>query len=648
MRRFVIGTAGHVDHGKTTLVQALTGVDTDRLPEEKRRGITIELGFAPWNIDEDLHVSIIDVPGHRRLVHTMIAGAAGIELVLLVVAADEGVMPQTREHVAACELLGIPRAIVAVTKLDRAGRELAEMAGEEARELLGDRFRSDVVLCSARTGEGLAELREAVKKALLSLPARHLSPRARLSVDRVFTVRGAGTVVTGTLVEGSLELGTPLRVVSSSQGLSTSVRGLHIHDLPAQKAEAPTRLAINLAGLPLESVHRGDVVTTDPLLGASRILDVSLRAFSPVRYGMTAQVYAGTSRSVARIDPIGDTQSAQDVVRLRLHSPLIVAGGDRFVLRGSDIEGPSGAVIGGGVVMDARPPRKRPRALRRAVMEALLAGDAVQTVRALSAEVTPKPLSREGFGARFPIAAEALLKAAEGLVSRGELVRLRTAGYSRRDQLMILAAKARRLVEEHHQKAPLDRGLGLETLRRKMAAVAGDEAAQEIIRMAAGKNNEIAGESIVIEGDIVKLPHFTAGAAGLPLTGALGALGKAIVEAGLKGVSEFGAREVTQVSPREVKAMLAKLVRDGLAICVGELWFPKAKVDELRERVIAHLNDAERLSIADFKNLSGLGRKQAIPLLELFDRENVTRREGDDRVRPPSLQPLQRPASKPS
>lgn len=633
----MIGTAGHVDHGKTTLVQALTGVNTDRLPEEKRRGITIELGFAPWDMGDDLHVSIIDVPGHRRLVHTMIAGAAGIELVLLVVAADEGVMPQTREHIAACEILGIERAVVAVTKADRVSRDLAELAGEEAHELLGARMKADVVVCSARTGEGLKELRETVRRALLELPARNQSPRARLSVDRVFSVRGAGTVVTGTLVEGVLSVGTALRVVNASGVLDTAVRGLHIHDQAAQAAEAPTRLAINLAGLALESVHRGDVVTTDPTLAPSRMLDVSLRAFAPVRYGMNASVYAGTSRSVARIDPIGDSSAEPNVVRLRLTSPLVVAGGDRFVLRGSDIEGPQGAVIGGGVVLDARPPRKRPRALRRNVMEALLEREPVKVLRALSVEASPRPLLREGFSSRFPLAQDRLEKAAEGMVTRGELVRMKAAGWSRRDQLMHLAEKARRLVEEHHKKAPLDRGLGLETLRRKMSAIAGDEAAAEIIRMAAGKNNEIAGESVVIEGDIVRLAQFVPGAAGLPLTGALGALGRAIVEAGLKGVSEFGARELSGAQAREVKAMLAKLVRDGVAIFVGDLWFSKAAVDELRGRVEAHLKETPKLSIADFKALSGLGRKQAIPLLELFDRENVTRREGDDRVRGSAL-----------
>ena len=191
MRRFVLGTAGHVDHGKTSLVRALTGIDTDRLPEEKRRGITIELGFAPWQVAPGMDVSLIDVPGHRKLVHAMIAGAIGMELVLLVVAADEGVMPQTREHVAACELLGLRRAVVAVTKLDRVGADVAELAGDEARELLGDRWEAQVVCCSSRTGEGVEAVREAVRTALLALPAPRPGARARLSVDRVFSVKGA-------------------------------------------------------------------------------------------------------------------------------------------------------------------------------------------------------------------------------------------------------------------------------------------------------------------------------------------------------------------------------------------------------------------------------------------------------------------------
>lgn len=642
MRRFVLGTAGHVDHGKTTLVHALTGVDTDRLPEEKRRGITIELGFAPWDIGDDMQVSVIDVPGHRRLVHTMIAGAAGIELVLLVIAADEGVMPQTREHIAACEILGIRRAVVAVTKLDRVDEELARLAGEEALELLGDRFKASIVTCSARTGEGIDRVRDAVRRALLELPAPAEAPRARLSVDRVFSVRGAGTVVTGTLVEGSIAIGAPLRVIGDAGVQETAARGLHVHDKPVQQADAPTRLAVNLAGLALETVHRGDVVTSDPTIAPTRIVDVALRAVSPIRYGMTASVYAGTARSTARIDPIGEATEGCPVARLRLTKPLVVAGGDRFVLRGSDVEGPAGAVLGGGVVLDARPPRQKPRAKRRAVIDALLQGEAPAIVRALLDEAAPRPFPREAVVSRFSVPAEALARAGEGLVTRGEAARIKGAAWLKREALIELAGAARRLVGDHHKKAPLDRGLVLETLRKRLAASAGDGAAEEAIRVAASKNTLVAGEAIVIEGDIARLASFTgasstggaAGAAGA--AGPLGAAARAITEAALKGVSEHGAREVTGAPPREVKAILAKLVRDGVAVHAGELWFSRAAVDDLRARVAAHLDASPRLTIADFKAISGLGRKQAIPLLELFDREGVTRREGDDRVRPGS------------
>jgi selenocysteine-specific elongation factor len=634
VRRFVLGTAGHVDHGKTTLVRALTGIDTDRLPEEKRRGITIELGFAPWDLGDGMMVSVIDVPGHRRLVHTMIAGAAGIELVLLVVAADEGVMPQTREHIAACEILGIRRAVVAVTKLDRVGEELARLAGEEAVELLGDRFKAEIVTCSARTGEGIDRVKDAVRRALLELPVPAEAPRARLSVDRVFSVRGAGTVVTGTLVEGSLTLGAPLRVVGEGGVRDTAARGLHVHDQAVQKADAPTRLAVNLAGLALEIVDRGDVVTNDPSLLPTRLLDVELRAAAPIRYGMMASVYTGTARSTARIDPIGEATEGCPVARLRLTKPLVVAGGDRFVLRGSDVEGPAGAVLGGGVVLDARPPRQRPRAKRRAVVDALIKGEPASVIRALLDEAAPRPLAREAIVSRFLVPAEVVARAADNLVTKGELARIKNAAWIKREALVELASKARRLVEDHHKKAPLDRGLVLETLRKRLAAIAGEGAAEEVLRIAASKNTAVAGEPIVIEGDIAKLATFTGASA--TASGPVGAAAKAIGEAGLKGVSEHGAREATGAAPREVKAILAKLVREGVAIHAGELWFARAAVDDLRARIVAHFASSPRLTIADFKTISGLGRKQAIPLLELFDREGVTRRDGDDRVRPGS------------
>ena len=681
MRRFVLGTAGHVDHGKTTLVKALTGIDTDRLPEEKRRGITIELGFAPWHLGDGLEVSVIDVPGHRRLVHTMIAGAIGMEVVLLVVAADEGVMPQTREHIAACELLGIRRAVVAVTKTDRVGEDLARLAGEEARELLGERLEAEVVTCSARTGEGLEAVRDAVKRALLSLPPprRGATPRARprLSVDRAFSVRGAGTVVTGTLVEGSITVGQPLFLVGEAGAQATTARGLHVHDRSVQVAEAPTRLAINLANIPLESVHRGDVLTGNESVAPTRIVDVLLRPTAEIRSNRTAQLYIGTARATARIRllehpdqepdesppspspsppapsppapsppspgvappegrvggeaPFTGPEGGEVIARLRLFRGLVVVGGDRFVLRGSDVEGPAGAVLGGGVVLDARPPRVRPRKRRRAVLRALADGSAAKAALALVRETSPRPLGRAVLEARFALPAEEITRAVEKLVEKGDVARLKATGWIPRTALLDLARAARAQVTEHHQKAPLDRGLPLETLRQRLGAAASPEAAEEAIRLAASKHSALPGDPILVEADVARLATFTGATAGAA-AGALGAAQRAIANAALKGISEFQAGEVTGAQPREVKAILAKLVRDGAAIHAGELWFSRPAVDELRDKVTAHLRQHPRMTVADFKTISGLGRKQTIMLLELFDREGVTRRVGDDRV----------------
>jgi selenocysteine-specific elongation factor len=646
VRRFVLGTAGHVDHGKTTLVRALTGIDTDRLPEEKRRGITIELGFAPWELDADMRVSVIDVPGHRRLVHTMIAGAIGMEVVLLVVAADEGVMPQTREHVAACELLGLRRAVVAVTKLDRVGAEIAQLAGEEALSLLAGRMEAEVVLCSARTGEGLDDVRAAVKRALLSLAPPPAGARVRLGVDRVFSVRGAGTVVTGTLVEGRIAVGAPLFVIGGGRDGGrdeagvvhrTAARGLHVHDRAVDQAEAPTRLALNLAGLPLEAVHRGDLVTDDPSVVPTRRLDVALRAIAPVRRGMNVQVYVGTARSSARLDLLEDPDASGEgrkLARLRLVDALPVVGGDRFVLRGADVEGPSGAVLGGGEVLDARPPRRRPRAARRMVLAAIEARDVAAAVRALVDEAAPRPLPRETLPSRFALPAAELERMADKLADRGEPARVKRYGWMNRAALVDLAVKARGMVEEHHRKAPLDRGLPLETLRSRLTELAGPEASDEIVRLAASKSGAVAGEPIVIEGDIARAPNVAAAPVGGAVAGALGAALAALEKAGLKGMTEFGMKEATGAQPREVKAILAKLVREGQALHAGELWFWRADYDALRARVVEHLEKQGRMTIADFKDLSGLGRRQAIPLLEQLDREGVTKREGDDsRVR---------------
>jgi selenocysteine-specific elongation factor len=610
----------------------------------------------------------------------MIAGATGIELVLLVIAADEGVMPQTREHVAACELLGLRRAVLAITKVDRSGEELAQLAAEEALALLGDRWKAEAVLVSARAGQGLDALRDAVKRALLEIEAqgRTAGATARLSVDRAFSVKGAGTVVTGTLVGGRIAIGNALRLAGEEAAIDTVARGLHVHDHGVESAEAPTRLAVNLAGVALESVKRGDVLTSDPSAVATRTVDV---AFWPVaeghgsrgprlKRGTVVSLYVGTARTAAKARPIvgkaaeteGDPEASAAVagaggasagggaaaatgaaagpaapsfVRLRLAHPVVLFGGDRFVLRGADTEGPAGAVVGGGLVLDAQAPRTRPRERRLRVLRALDAGDTREAVLALTAEASPRPFALAALSSRFKLQEAALVRAADKLVADGTVVRLKSGALALRSRLIEMAKTARDLVADHQRAAPLDRGLPLETLRRRLAETSSAEAADEAIRLAARKG-AVAGEPIVVEGDIARAPGVEQSGAGA-VGGVLGKALRAMEETGLRGLSEAMMREATGATPKEVKAILAKLVREGVSIVAGDLWFSKKAVDGLKEKITQHVRQTQRLTIADLKTISGLGRRQVIPLLEAFDREGFTKRDGDDRLPGPAF-----------
>jgi selenocysteine-specific elongation factor len=632
VRHVVVGTAGHVDHGKTSLVMALTGVQTDRLPEEQRRGITIELGFAPWRIADDVLVSVIDVPGHRRLVHTMIAGASGIDMVLLVVAADEGVMPQTREHVAACKILEVKRAVVAVTKLDRVERDLAELAAEEAVALLATHgIEAEAVLCSAKSGEGLDAVRAAVLAAIKKGAARpERRRRVRLSVDRVFSVHGSGTVVTGTLVEGELAVGAALRVLGPDRDKTASARGLHVHGEARDRAAAPTRLAINLGGLAVEDVERGDVVTDDAHIVPTRVIDAWLDTTEPLERGSEASIYVGTARSGAKVQPVGgDVVAGGGLARLRLNTPLVVLGADRFVLRGARVDGPAGAVVGGGTVLDARPPKNVRAAKRAALLEALHAGDAAKAAAELAAESSPRPFHRAALASRFAIEGPALAAAAEALVAKGELVAADHSGWLTPTALADLEAQAVAAVGEHHRAAPLDPGLKLQTLRERLGAVAGPEACAVVMtRLTSGKK-----PALVVEKDAVRLPTFKGAAENAAAARALDKAREALRAAALAGLSDNALAQAVGTDSKQVRAISAALVREASALRTGDLYFDTTAVAALRDRVRAHLERAGQLSIQDFKEMTGLGRKQAIPLLELFDRERVTKRQGDLRVK---------------
>jgi selenocysteine-specific elongation factor len=362
-----IGTAGHIDHGKTWLVRALTGKDTDRLPEEQRRGISIDLGYAPLDLPDGRRLSLVDVPGHERFVRTMVAGATGIDMFLLVVDAGEGARPQTREHLAILRLLGIERGVVVVTKVDAVDEETLELALDEARGLVPE---AEVVAVSAKTGAGLDDLRAAIARVADRAQSPHVAGPARLYVDRVFTLRGIGTVATGTLWSGSIGMGDILR--SEPSGIEVRVRSVQVHDMPVDRAEAGQRVALGLPGIERRQLRRGDALIEAGAFPVSYRLDVTLDEVVPISDGAAVTVHHGTARIPARVHRIGE-----DAAQLRLSSPVVAARGDRVVLR-------TATTVGGGRVLDPAPPRHRDAARLALVERGEIAATIYAPVRAES------------------------------------------------------------------------------------------------------------------------------------------------------------------------------------------------------------------------------------------------------------------------
>jgi selenocysteine-specific elongation factor len=367
MRHIVIGTAGHIDHGKSTLVQALTGIDPDRLKEEKARGITIDLGFAHCQIG-DTRVAFVDVPGHERFVRNMLAGATGIDAVLLVVAADESVMPQTREHFAICRLLGVGTGVIALTKSDAADAETRAIARAEVADLAAGSFleRAAIVDVSARTGDGLDQLRAALIAVAANAPARSTDGPMRLPIDRAFSMKGFGTVVTGTLVSGALQVDDEVDLLPA--GRRVRIRGLQVHGARVRDAESGQRVAVNLDGVDTAEIERGDLLATPGVFTHTLVADVEIDVLpdtKPLTHGTRVRVHHGTREALARVGVVDRTitPGTRAHARLRLESPLVMTRDDRFVLRAYSPM----ITIAGGRVLDPHPPRT---ALRTAAARA--------------------------------------------------------------------------------------------------------------------------------------------------------------------------------------------------------------------------------------------------------------------------------------
>lgn len=633
---YVIGTAGHVDHGKSTLVKALTGIDPDRLREEKERGMTIDLGFAWLELPSGQEVSIVDVPGHERFIKNMLAGVGGIDVALLVVAADEGPMPQTNEHLAILDLLGISRGIVALTKADLVDEEWMELVKAEVEDRLAPTSLAGASLIpvSATSGQGLRELLSALDALLAAVPPKRDVGKPRVPVDRVFTMAGFGTVITGTLVDGELRAGQEVEILPS--GKRTRIRGIQSHKRRVEIAHPGSRVAVNLASIATEEILRGDVVTTPGWLRPTRAVDVKLRVIkaapNPLEQGDSLTFHTGSAETVAKLSLLdaetlepGQTGWAQ----LRLADPVAIARGDLFIVR---VPSPS-FTVGGGSVVDPHP--KRHRRFQEQLLQKLSTLERGTPEEIVLEQLPPAaPLDLHSLALRSGLPADQVRDAVKLLLNRGEALLLDGAKGSTGEtpilnaQSLVIAAGAwsnlkeriESLLSSYHAEYPLRRGMPREEVRSRSG-------------LDARAFSRVEGR-LLVEGVVVEEG---------PLMARVGHR-VSFTEIQQRRVDEMLAflREAG-VSPPPFSELLARFGLDSevlgalsdkgsLVEVAPEIMLERAVYDAMVETIVGMIREKGSITVAAVRDQFHTSRKYALALMEHLDEKRVTRRVGDERV----------------
>ncbi len=640
MREIIIGTAGHIDHGKTALVEALTGINTDRLKEEKLRGITIELGFAHLSLPSGRLAAVVDVPGHERFVKTMVAGATGVDLVLLVVAADEGIMPQTREHLDICQLLRVKKGLVALTKVDLVEEEWLQMVEEDLREFLHGTFLegAPVVRTSALTRQGLGDLLEKLDGLASQIQERPPAWYFRLPIDRSFTIKGFGTVVTGTLVAGRIREGDPVEV--APRGIRTKVRGLQVHGMAVKESFGGMRTAVNLQGVEKEQIERGDVLIPPDSLPVTHMVDAHLEYLvsAPWKLKNRARVrfHTGTAEILARVvlldrEVLEPGEEAE--VQIRLESPTVVVHGDPFVIRSYS----PAYTIGGGLVLDGFP-RKHKRNSQEVMsyLEELKSGDPIRISLGLIKASGTKGMTKAELVQRLNLAEELWAQVLEspGFKAEAKEIDSGTGGRSRQEDMLFVAKEVYSMVRAEVLKAlqhyfhghPLEPGIPKEDLRGRCASRPSSRLFSQVLQ---GLLEE--GE-VVVEGDRWRWKGHKVNL-GEKQQARLKELEALFLSVGLQPPLQKEVEERLKLQEKEARDLLELMVRQGKLIKVKEgLYFHSGEIRALEEKLVAFLKEKGEIQPLDFKEMTGLSRKYMIPLLEYFDRTKLTMRVGDKRV----------------
>ena len=611
----VIGTAGHVDHGKSTLVQALTGIDPDRLQEEKERGLTIDLGFAWMPLSDGSEVSIVDVPGHERFVNNMLAGVGGIDLALLVVAADESVMPQTREHLAILDLLNVSRGLVAVTKRDLVDDEWLELVTAEVQDVLEGTTLEGVptIPVSATTGEGLPELTATVEALLHDTGSRKDLGRPRLALDRAFTMSGFGTVVTGTLVDGTLSVGQEIEVLP--QRRESRIRGLQSHKKKLETVPPGSRVAANLVGLSQDDLQRGDVLTVPGWLTPTDAVDVHLRVIDdaprPLRHNMLLTVHTGSSEALARLRLL-ERQRAEPGesvwAQLKFETPVAVVKDDFFVVRSNQ------TTLGGGSVVDTHARRHRrnhqPTLDRLTMMEQGTTQDIL-----LNTIERSEPADVDDLPSRANMEAATVRAELEEMARNGEVVLLRSGkSVFTKNGWDALERKAYAFLSDYHQSYPLRKGAPKEELRSRIGSTSA--IFPEVLRVLQ------EGGTVVEDGPVVYLAGHSR---------KLTASQEQVVQDYLRLLESQPYSPPTEPVPDT--EILALLVDEGRVVRAGDtVVFATSAYRQMAEAVVERIKTQGPIAVGDVRDMFGTSRKYALALLEHLDRQRVTRREGDTRV----------------
>jgi len=628
MKSIIVGTAGHIDHGKTALVKALTGIDTDRLAEEKRRGITIDLGFAHLEVlgtgGETLRFGFVDVPGHERFVRNMLAGVGGIDLVLFVIAADEGIKPQTREHFDICRLRAVKRGITVLTKVDLADQETLEITKLEVKEFLHGSFleKSSIIPVSAISSAGLDQLKQELVHEANEVTARDSTAIARLPIDRVFTMKGFGTVVTGTLIAGTIRKEDELQLFPSGKRLR--VRGVQIHGQRAEKAMAGERTALNIAGVDKDELARGMMLAAPGLLHVTSRIDVKLSLLptaKPLKSGARVHFHAFTSEAIATVNLYREKNlkpGQEDFARLRLSAPVLLVPGDRFIIR----QFSPVVTIGGGIVLDTTPLKKAVPSARLDFLKLQAESDAKP---ALLARIRRREdgLDIEELVAETGQTKENTRNAVADLVKSAAVARFGDF-LIEQATLVALADKVQQFVADFHARNPLVAGISREALREQ-AGLPGATFDAVLATLIAENKLAVTAELVHLHGRGVVMKDEEARSRKV--------IEQAFASAGLKVPALKDVLGGLKIDKMRAQKIVTLLLREKILIKISDdLVFHQTPLAELRRKLAAEKARSPKLDVGRFKDLTGVSRKYAIPLLEYLDRERVTKRVGAGRM----------------